>query len=459
MSRFALVFFVALVSNSALAPFDAQDAAFAGVLLAQGGQDRQAVVRLTLADAINRGFENSHRLAEIRAREEGARAAAKTVELSRLPIVSASAGYTRTNHVQEFFVPQPNGNRLVVYPDIPDNIVTRVGFQWPIFTSGRTDALERAAEAEASAVTADIETARADLRLEIIRAYWAAVTAREGVRVLEESAARVQAQLNDARQRFKVGLIPPNEVSSLEAQRSREQSQFIEARNLLQSALIDLQRLIGAERGTVIELSDSLDRPSPAPPLDATALVAAAIETRPERKALSLRLGGLEARQQAAQTTNKPTVSVAGGVDYANPNPRIFPRKGEWRESWDVGVNVNWNFFDFGRTRAQVAEASAAVSATRARIAELDSVISADVEQRLLDLQSSDAMVRAASDAITSAAEARRIVADRFAAGVATSTDVLVAQVALLDSELTRTRALAAQRLAEARLERSLGRW
>ena len=430
-----------------------------GTLIASDASAQGAPLRLTLADAVNRGFANSHRIAEIKAREEGARAAARSVELSKLPTVSASAGYTRTNHVQEFSVPQPGGTRLVVYPDIPDNIVTRVGFQWPIFTSGRTDALERAAEAEASAVAADIETARADLRLEIIRAYWAAVTARESVRVLEESAARVQAQLNDARQRFQVGLIPPNEVSSLEAQRSREQSQFIEARNLLQSALIDLQRLIGAERGTVIELSDSLDRQSSAPPLDATALVAAAIETRPERKALSLRLGGLEARQQAAETTNKPTVSVAGGVDYANPNPRIFPRKGEWRESWDVGVNVNWNFFDFGRTRAQVAEASAAVSATRARIAELDSVISADVEQRLLDLQSSDAMVRAASDAITSAAEARRIVADRFAAGVATSTDVLVAQVALLESELTRTRALAAQRLAEARLERSLGRW
>jgi outer membrane protein TolC len=159
------------------------------------------------------------------------------------------------------------------------------------------------------------------------------------------------------------------------------------------------------------------------------------------------------------QANNKPSIAVAGGVDYANPNPRIFPRKGEWQESWDVGVNVNWNFFDFGRTRSQLAEAAAAVSATRERIAELDSLIAADVEQRLLDVQSSEAVVRAASDAIRSAADARRIVADRFAAGVATSTDVLVAQVALLESELARTRALATQRLAEARLERSVGKW
>src|SRR5687768_12636739 len=302
-----------------------------GTLISSNAFGQTSPVRLTLADAINRGFENSHRLAEIRAREEGARAAARSVELSRLPIVSASAGYTRTNHVQEFFVPQPNGNRLVVYPDIPDNIVTRVGFQWPIFTSGRADALERAAAAEASAVASEIETARADLRFEIIRAYWAAVTARETVRVLEESAARVQAQLTDARQRFQVGLIPPNEVSSLEAQRSREQAQFIEARNLLQAAQIDLQRLIGAERGTVIELSDSLDRQYLVPKTTTvSALIASAIESRPERQTLSLRLGGLEARRQAVQAINKPSISAAGGVDYANPNPRIFPRKGEW---------------------------------------------------------------------------------------------------------------------------------
>jgi outer membrane protein TolC len=121
-------------------------------------------------------------------------------------------------------------------------------------------------------------------------------------------------------------------------------------------------------------------------------------------------------------------------------------------------VAVNWNFFDFGRARAQAAEAAAAVTATRERIAEFDSIVSADVRQRLLDLDSSQAMVRAAGDAVRAAAEARRVITDRFAAGVATSTDVLVAQVALLENELVRTRALAAVRLAEARLQRSLGR-
>ena len=396
----------------------------------------------------------------MRAREQGALAAVRGAHVADRPIVTASAGYLRTNHVTEFAFGQGSA-RTVVYPDIPDNVVSRVSFQWPIYTSGRVDALERAAAAEAQAVGADIETTRADLRLEIVRAYWAAATAREAVRVLEESTARADAQLRDARQRFAVGLVPPNEVSSLEAQRSREQAQLIEASNIRESTLVDLRRLIGADPETVIELADLLDQAGASSASGASgagALVQEALERRPERKALNLRLDGVEARQRAAMTANKPIVAVGAGVDYANPNSRIFPRKGEWQESWDVSVNVSWAFLDFGRIKAQVAEVAATATATRERIAEFDSVVAADIRQRLLDLDSSQAVVKAASDAVRSAAEARRVVGDRFAAGVATSTDVVVAQVAMLEAELARTRSLAGVRLAEARLHRSLGR-
>jgi outer membrane protein TolC len=61
-------------------------------------------------------------------------------------------------------------------------------------------------------------------------------------------------------------------------------------------------------------------------------------------------------------------------------------------------------------------------------------------------------------DGLAAAAEARRVVADRFASGVATATDVLDAQVALLQADLDRTQALASVKLAEARLTRALGR-
>ena len=454
MSRVAFVVVVLMVSSEAYKPFHSPLGSRGAVLAAQ---EPQPVVRLTIPDAIARAHETSHRLAEARAREQSAQAAIRSAELNKLPTLNATASYVRTNHVREFSFPQPNGTRLVVYPDIPDNFSTRVGFQWPIFTSGRLDALERAAAAEATAVNAEVDTARADLRFEVIRAYWAAVTAREAVRVLEESGARAEAQVADARQRFKVGLIPPNEVSSLEAQRSSERAQLIEAQNIREGVLIDLRRLTGIPEGTVIDLEDSLEGIA-SPPTADDAMLAQAIENRSERRSFLARVVALEARRDAVLATSKPTVAAVGGLDYANPNPKIFPRIEAWQRTWDLGVAVSWNVFDFGRAKSQAAEIEGTVAAALARIADFDKLVAADVRQRILDLQSSQAIVEAASDAVGSAADARRVISDRFSAGVATSTDVLVAQVALLEAELARTRALAAVRLAEARLERSLGR-
>ncbi len=131
---------------------------------------------------------------------------------------------------------------------------------------------------------------------------------------------------------------------------------------------------------------------------------------------------------------------------------------GEWNESWDASVQFNWTFWDAGRTKAVVAEAGAAERAAAERLREFDRLLELEVRQRQLDLASAAAAIAAASDGVRSATEARRVVGDRFASGVATSTDVLDAHVALLQAELDRTEAVAAARLAEARLARALGR-
>ncbi len=89
--------------------------------------------------------------------------------------------------------------------------------QWPIYTGGRTKALEQAAAAEHNATGKDLESARADLRLETTRAFWALVTATESVSVVEESVKRIEAQLGDVRARFDAGFLPPNDVLTVEA--------------------------------------------------------------------------------------------------------------------------------------------------------------------------------------------------------------------------------------------------
>jgi outer membrane protein TolC len=121
-------------------------------------------------------------------------------------------------------------------------------------------------------------------------------------------------------------------------------------------------------------------------------------------------------------------------------------------------VNLSWPVFDGGRVRAEVAEAAANRKAAEQRLQEFDVNVAAEVRQRAGDVASARAAIAAADAGVRAATEARRVLADRFSAGVATNTDVLDAQVALLQAELDRTRALANARLAEARLDRAVGR-
>ena len=178
-------------------------------------------LRLSLDDAVARAVEASHRVAEARARGDAAVAVTGERHATTLPQVAAVAGYTRTNHVDEFGILQPNNpsGRLVIYPDIPDNYRTRLDVQWPIYTGGRLDALESAARSKQSAAARDIDS--------IDRAMFAWTSPApsggwwspcETQRVVDESLARMGEHVRDVRNQLDAGLVPPNDVLTAQAQ-------------------------------------------------------------------------------------------------------------------------------------------------------------------------------------------------------------------------------------------------
>lgn len=412
---------------------------------------------LTLDEAVTRALKTSHRLGEARARQQ---AAAATVDVRRRtydPSVTATVGYTRTNHVDEFGVPQPNGLLRVIYPDIPDNYRSRVELVWPIYVGGRTEALESAARAEVDATAHDLEAARLDLHLEVTRAYWALVTARDTVRVLEQALATADHSLADVRARVEAGFLPPNDVSRSLAQRARSELLLVEARGRVEAVTVDLARLIGLDPPASIEPTEGLETGRTQLP-DANTLVSEAVASRPEVLAIQGRSEAITARLGAIAAARKPTVSFVSGYDFASPNPRIFPRQSRWDDSFDLTLNVSWPLWDSGRAQADRVETLANQAVLTERKREVETQVAADVRKSLVDVTTSRAALTPARLALTSARETRRVVNDRFEAGVATTLDVLDAQLAEMQSELDVTRVLADIRLAEARLRRVVGR-
>ncbi len=421
----------------------------------------QPPVALTVDEAINRGLAAAPRLAEAREREKAALAGVDARTALGRPTVSVLSSYLRTNHVDEFGIPQANGTTRVIFPDIPDNFRLRAEVQMPVWTSGRTSALTSAARADQEAALAERRTVEADLALEIASTYWQLVTARAAVGVLDEAMARTDAWVRDVEARIAAGVSAPHEAPQARAQRARQVVQRLQAQQTATLAERELARLTGLPPGTTISTISAVDRPSDAlsgvTSGDSSAVYARALQARSERAALEHRSEAFRQAAAAAHAASRPQVGTFAAIEPARPNSRFVPRAATWHTSWDLGVSVTWSLWDGGRSRAERAQALAQAQALAYRQHEFDSRLQVEVLQRLLDIETGRAAVTAADELVAAAEEVHRVMRIRFDSGVATSTEVLDAHVAWLEAALERTRLQANLRMAESRLTRAAG--
>ncbi|MEK6651002.1 MAG: TolC family protein, partial [Bacteroidota bacterium] len=187
------------------------------------------------------------------------------------------------------------------------------------------------------------------------------------------------------------------------------------------------------------------------------AMIVQAVEARPDLRALQYRRAMGEATVTAARGGWFPQVALAAGYDYARPNQRIIPPKDRYDGTWDVGVTLQWNIWDWMTTASQTAQAQAAVRQTEAGIEQLTNAVRLEVTQYARRVEDGRELVRAAQMGVRAAEESRRIAGQKFDRGTASTTDVLDSEVALLQARLVLTRAGAELRLNDARLRRAVG--
>jgi outer membrane protein TolC len=429
---------------------------------APGPDGTAPVVRLTVEEAVTCAIAASPRLAGLSALEAAAEAQARGARADRWPQVDLGAGYTRRSEVPELAIFTPTDDparpveRVVVFPNIQDNWRLRAGLALPIWTGGRTSGQIEAAEQGRAAAGADLDAGRADLVLETKTAYWSLVTARESMRVLQESIRAYDAHLADARNRERFGMAARNEVLAVQVERDRVELDRLRAETGADVAEANLRRLLDLPPAACVEPAEPLAA-SPTPRPDVEALVAEAQAGRAERRALAARAAAA-ANHRGERGSRLPQVAVTGGYNYANPNRDIVPPTSDWEDTWDVGVGLTWSVFDGGRRSASEARARAQADAARERLREVDRAIRLEVTESALELRTAEARLAVAGRSVESAADSRRVAGDRYREGVIPSSELLDAEVAHERAALARTEATAALRLAAARLDRAVGR-
>ncbi len=417
----------------------------------------QQKMSLSLEKAVELGIASSKMLHSSKAKIDAAYAKTRETDANNLPSLSFQGGYTRLSAVEPFTFTAPGTTtKLVLAEPVLDNFVLQLTLQQPIFTGFRLSSASQMAEYNAQATKVESLKDKSDVALAVKNAYWNLYKAHALRKVNNENVAQIKAHLKDIQSLQQGGLATFNDVLKVQVQLSDAQYRQIDANNMVQLAQVSLNNYLGQPLTTEIELTTTAQSSTKDAPSWENSLEAARTQ-RPEVRAAELRMKAGEQGVTMAKSAWYPQVSVGAHYNFNNPNQRIQPPRTQFDGTWDVGVNVSMNLWNWGITSEQTSQAELQVIQAQDAIGQIRDGINVEVTQSYLSLEQAKEKLKVAQEGIKQAEENLRLTNERLKNGVALSTDVIDADYALLLTKTNLTNAVVDVELAVAKLQKALG--
>jgi outer membrane protein len=252
-----------------------------------------------------------------------------------------------------------------------------------------------------------------------------------------------------------------NDVLKVQAQLANAELLRLDGRTGVQTSQVLLASLLGLPLETEFDLQTTgrdivLD---PAGGVEGgttlEALLAKARTARPDLKSMEMRARAAAAGVSMARSGALPQVFLAGNYYYLRPNARLLPAQDKFYATWDLGLTVSLDIWNGNQTGLQTRQAQAQRIQVEDALALLQEQVALEVTQAWLSVRQARDRIAAAAAAVVQAEENLRVTDDRFREGVALSSDVLDAELLLLQAKTSRTQALVDLELARIRLRRS----
>lgn len=336
------------------------------------------------------------------------------------------------------------------HPEPLDNFRSAVMVEQSLF-DGATRANVAAAGLGHDMATATRQMVDLDIAASVTAAYGRVLVAVAANQSADAAVETARADRELAGNRRDAGLVTDADVLQLDVYMSRTREQQIRAKSEERVARAQLNQLMGEPLGE----SFVLDRSPTASAIDTTnlpSLEAEALSNRPDVKIAALQEQLAGTTHAAARAAFLPQVAAQGGWEFNG---------GAWNtrsSSWVVGAVARINVFRGFADTARVSEAreQTARRALERQKSETSARLDVHIAVARLDAaRASDAVGRAAAD---QARESRRIVRDRYEAGLTDVASLLRAAEAVVQAETQQTAAQVALLTETAALERMLGR-
>ncbi len=412
--------------------------------------------QITLQEGIDLGLLNSKTLHSSKMKVISAEAGLSGMSAAQLPELSLSAAYTRLSPVNPFaFTIQPFGT-FTLSPSILDNYNLKLSLQQPLFTGFKLSSNTQIARLNSLAAKQQYTQTEQDLILNIKNAYWNLFSAEKVKQAVDDNYQQVKAHLNDVQNFFKQGLSTKNDVLKVEVQLSEIQLQQIDAKNSVKLAIVNLDNVIGLPLSTDLQVQENI-KISENLNYELDQLITVALENRPDLKALKYQVEASKNGITLAESNWYPQIYLTGNYYYNKPNQRILPNQNRFDATWDVGVGLSFNIWNWGATKDQTVQAKAQYEESVDGLNTMNDAITLEVTQDYYNMVKAREKVFVAEQTVSQAEENYRVTDDKFKQGLTLNSELLDAETALLQAKTNQIQSQVEYELAVAQIERSTG--
>ena len=393
----------------------------------------------SLLEIYQQALQSDPLIHEAEARRLAALEAAPQARGALLPQITASGDWTSSETSGTSVDGDATGN-FGTFSSESENDVKQwqVSLRQTLFRWDQIVGLRRAQKIVAKA-EADREAAQQDLIVRVTQRYFDVLAAEDRLRAINADKQAIARQLEQAKQRFEVGLIAITDVQESQAAYDQAVADEIGAKRALATAREFLREITGSYVTELAAPKDDLPLNSPVPASEKEwvdlalsqnlALVAARLDEELARDQISIQKNGhYPSVDLVVATGNRDSESDRS----VNGSP-FFPANSDG-DSDSISVQVTVPLFAGGQTSSRVRQAVYEHRAEREQLQRVTRETERQARDAYLGVLSEISRVKALEQAVASSRTALEATEAGFEVGTRTIVDVLNSQFALYQS-------------------------
>lgn len=407
---------------------------FAGSTVAQTSRT------ISLAEAIALGVRNSKQLKISNAKLLQATASLRQEKDHRLPDVSASGSYLRVSKPTiKMLADMSSGGSggsegSSATPSVDQAMYAMANASLPIFDGFKTQAAIASARYLETAARLDVDNDRQAVVQNTIAAYSNLFKALAAVDLVKENLKQAQQRTADFINLEKNGIIPRNDLLRAQLQESNIQLSLMDAESNWRVANTNMNLMLGLPEETILQPDTNGMNATNTDERNLLQWEQTALDSRSDLKSLEYRERAANAGIKSAKGAYFPTLKITGG--YLALNVPNFIRV---TDAWNGGIGINYSISSLWKTGNSVAAAKARLEEVHASHDMALDQVKLDISRAYEDYLLSRKKIDVYAKAVEQAQENYRIVKNKHENSLATTTDLLDADVQQLQAKINYT--------------------